>query len=116
LEFLTAIIYAFHLFLDLVGLTKYSTFSTILFGIGQNIGVVVPVVYVTEIGEDAIIYVAMLRTLIAATHCCVMFFAMCTVWLDVGYIRGIFDIPLRVRIYYDFDNGERHGSTPRLPA
>lgn len=99
--------YTFHLFLDLVGLSTYSSVSSILYSVGQTVGVVIPIVLMT-VGSDVmnlrstsdeniLIYIVMSRTFIAALHLVTsMIVVSCSTWLERGYIRGIFDLPMKV--------------------
>lgn len=94
-EYLTGIGYAFHLFLDVTGHQRYSTFSNMAFGVGQTVGVVVPVLVMSG-RQDAIVYVAISRTLIAVIHfigngIIATYFG----WLD-DFRAGILEIPFRV--------------------
>ena len=103
-EFLTILIYAFHLFLDLVGLSTYSSISSLVYGVGQTAGVVVPVVLrlngtmTTVNTQDVLIYVAMLRAFIAALHLITAtLIVIFSRLLDRSFLRGICTMPLKVR-------------------
>eukprot|EP00529_Nitzschia_sp_RCC80_P003533 CAMPEP_0113455300 /NCGR_PEP_ID=MMETSP0014_2-20120614/8305_1 /TAXON_ID=2857 /ORGANISM="Nitzschia sp." /LENGTH=1125 /DNA_ID=CAMNT_0000346727 /DNA_START=534 /DNA_END=3911 /DNA_ORIENTATION=- /assembly_acc=CAM_ASM_000159 len=101
-EFLTVLLYTFHLFLDLVGLSTYSSISGLLYGVGQTAGVVVPVVLrlngtmATIDAEEVIIYIAMLRAFIAVMHLITTtLIVVFSRLLDRSYLRGIFTMPLK---------------------
>ena len=105
-EFLTVLLYTSHLFLDLVGLSTYSTISGLFYSVGQTAGVVVPVVLrlngtmVSIDAEKVILYVAMLRAFIAGTHfIAATLIVVLSRSLDRSYLRGIIDLPFKVRTH-----------------
>jgi hypothetical protein len=93
LEWVTGVGYCLHLFLDVIGHERYSTYLNLAFGVGQTLGVVVQ----SLAGQNSLIYVGLCRTVFACSHVLASsFFAICCGWLD-EYTNGIVDMPFRVR-------------------
>jgi hypothetical protein len=93
LEWITGLGYCLHLFLDIIGHERYSTWLNLMFSAGQSLGVVVQ----SLAGQNSILYVGLCRTVFACCHVLISsFLVICRGWLD-EYSNGIVDIPFRVR-------------------
>lgn len=92
LEWVTGIGYCIHLFLDVTGHERYSTFANMAFGIGQTSGILLASFF----GQDNLVYVGLCRFMFAAFHVLASSLIVVNLgWVD-GYCNGILSIPLKV--------------------
>jgi hypothetical protein len=92
LEWVTGLDYCFHLFLDVTGHERYSTYTMFIHNIGQTLGVIVPVLA----GQNDLIWVGVCRVVFS---CCLLFGSGCVIlylgWME-PFAQGFLTVPLSV--------------------
>jgi MatE len=92
-EWVSGIGYTVHLFLDVTGQHRYSTFANMTFGVGQTLGIVLPAL----MGQRHLFRVGLWRTFFAAFHV----LGSSLIVVNLGWVNnvsnGLWSIPLTVR-------------------